>query len=258
MPRTPRDPEGRMPLREHLVEIRKRVVRIALGLLVGAVLGWILYDPLLDALMHPLEQAAERRDALIGLNFDGVATAIDMRVKVSLFLGVIVSSPWWLYQVFAFVNPGLTGTERRYVYGFLCAAVPMFLAGAWLAWSVLPYVVEVLNDFVPEGGANLVGAQMYLSFVMRLILACGIAFLVPVFMVVLNLMGTVRARTWLAGWRWAVLVSFLFAAIVTPTMDVLSMFGIAGPICALYFVATGICFLHDRRVDRRRVAAPVE
>ncbi|WP_343035560.1 twin-arginine translocase subunit TatC [Isoptericola sediminis] len=257
MARTPRDPEGRMPLREHLVEARRRIVRIAIGLLLGAIVGWILYDPLLDALMRPLEMAADRRGALIGLNFDGVATAIDMRVKVSLFLAVIVSSPWWLYQVFAFITPGLTRSERRYVFGFLTAAVPMFLAGALLAWSVLPFVVEVLNDFVPEGGSNLIGAQLYLSFVMRLILACGIAFLVPVFMVVLNLMGLVRARTWLAGWRWAILVSFLFAAIVTPTMDVLSMFGIALPIAALYFVATGICFVHDRRVDRRRVA-PVE
>nr|WP_171784591.1 twin-arginine translocase subunit TatC [Isoptericola halotolerans] len=243
-----------MPLRDHLVEVRKRVVRIALGLLAGAVLGWILYDPLLSALVQPLQDAAERRGALIGLNFDGVATAIDMQVKVALFLGVIVSSPWWLYQVFAFINPGLTRTERRYVYGFLVAAVPMFLAGASLAWFVLPLIVEVLNEFVPEGSSNLVGAQIYLSFVMRLILACGIAFLVPVFMVVLNLMGTVRARTWMAGWRWAILISFLFAAIATPTMDVLSMFGIALPICALYFIATGICFLHDRRVERRRVA----
>jgi sec-independent protein translocase protein TatC len=254
MTRTPRDPEGRMPLREHLVEIRKRIVRIALGLLAGAILGWILYEPLLEALIEPLQAASEERGALIGLNFDGVATAIDIHFKVALFLGVIVSSPWWLYQVFAFVNPGLTRDERKYVYGFLAAAVPMFLAGSGLAWYVLPYVVEVLNSFVPEGSSNLVGAQLYLSFVMRLILACGIAFLVPVFMVVLNLMGVVSARTWLAGWRWAILVSFVFAAMVTPTMDVMSMFGLASPLCVLYFAATGLCFLHDRRVARRRVA----
>ncbi|WP_418276857.1 twin-arginine translocase subunit TatC [Isoptericola jiangsuensis] len=255
MSRTPRDPEGRMPLREHLVEIRKRVVRIAIGLLLGAILGWILYDPLLEALVDPLQAASEERGALIGLNFDGVATAIDIHFKVALFLSVIVSSPWWLYQVFAFVNPGLTRDERKYVYGFLAAAVPMFLSGAALAWYVLPYVVEVLNSFVPEGSSNLVGAQMYLSFVMRLILACGIAFLVPVFMVVLNLMGVVSARTWLAGWRWAVLISFVFAAMVTPTLDVMSMFGLAAPLCVLYFVATALCFWHDRRAARRRVAA---
>jgi sec-independent protein translocase protein TatC len=253
MSRTPRDPEGRMPLREHLVEVRKRVVRIALGLLVGAILGWIVYDPLLDALVEPLARASEERGALIGLNFDGVATAIDIHFKVALFLGVIVSSPWWLYQVFAFVNPGLTRDERKYVFGFLAAAVPMFLGGVVMAWLVLPSVVLVLNSFVPEGNANLIGAQLYLGFVMRLVLACGIAFLVPVFMVVLNLMGVVSARTWLAGWRWAILVSFVFAAMVTPTLDVMTMFGLATPICVLYFAATGICFLHDRRAARRRV-----
>ncbi|PFG43195.1 Sec-independent protein translocase TatC [Isoptericola jiangsuensis] len=257
MPRTPRDPEGRMPLREHLVEVRKRVVRIALGLLLGAILGWIVYDPLLDALVEPLARASAERGALIGLNFDGVATAIDIHFKVALFLGVIVSSPWWLYQVFAFVNPGLTRAERKYVYGFLAAAVPMFLAGVVMAWLVLPSVVLVLNSFVPEGNANLIGAQLYLSFVMRLVLACGIAFLVPVFMVVLNLMGVVTGRTWLAGWRWAILVSFVFAAMVTPTLDVMTMFGLAAPICVLYFAATGLCLLHDRRAARRRVA-PVE
>ncbi|CAM3883647.1 Sec-independent protein translocase protein TatC [Isoptericola cucumis] len=254
MSRTTRDAEGRMPLREHLLEIRKRVFLAAIGVLLGAILGWILYDPLFRVLVDPLQDVAEHRDALIGLNFDGVATAIDMRVKVSLFLGVLVSSPWWLYQLFAFINPGLTGKERRYAYGFLAAAVPLFLAGAGLAWYLLPRAVALLNEFVPEGGSNLIGAQVYLSFVMRLILAFGLAFLVPVVMVALNFMGTVRAAQWLAGWRWAVLVSFLFAAMMTPTPDLLTMFSVALPICGLYFVAYGVCVLHDRRVDRKRVA----
>ncbi len=244
-----------MPLREHLLEIRKRLFLTSIGLLLGAVLGWILYDPLLGALVQPLEDAAARRGALIGLNFDGVATAIDVRVKVSLFLGFLVSSPWWLFQLFAFINPGLTRTERKYAYGFLGAAVPLFLAGAGLAWLLLPRAVALLNEFVPEGSSNLIGAQIYLSFVMRLIIAFGIAFVLPVIMVALNFMGTVRARTWLAGWRWAILASALFAAMMTPTPDLLTMFWVALPICALYFLACGVCFLHDRRADRRRMAA---
>ena len=244
-----------MPLREHLLEIRKRLFLSAIGLLLGAVLGWILYDPLLRALVEPLEDAAARRGALIGLNFDGVATAIDVRVKVSLFLGFLVSSPWWLYQLFAFINPGLTRTERKYAYGFLGAAVPLFLAGAGLAWLLLPRAVALLNEFVPEGSSNLIGAQIYLSFVMRLIIAFGLAFVVPVIMVALDFMGTVRGRTWLAGWRWAVLASALFAAMMTPTPDLLTMFWVALPICSLYYLACGVCLLHDRRVDRRRMAA---
>ncbi len=244
-----------MPLREHLLEIRKRLFLSAIGLLLGAVLGWILYDPLLEALVSPLEAAAERRGALIGLNFDGVATAIDVRVKVSLFLGFLVSSPWWLFQLFAFINPGLTRTERRYAYGFLAAAVPLFLAGAGMAWLLLPRAVALLNEFVPEGSSNLIGAQVYLSFVMRLIIAFGLAFVVPVLMVALNFMGTVRGRTFVDGWRWAVLVAALFAALITPTPDLLTMFWVALPIIVLYFAACGICLLHDRRADRRRMAA---
>ncbi|MGO1295256.1 MAG: twin-arginine translocase subunit TatC, partial [Cellulosimicrobium funkei] len=108
MSRTPRDPEGRMPLREHLVEIRKRLFLAAIGIVLGAVVGWIVYEPVLQALQQPLVDAAERRNVLTGLNFEGVATAIDMKVKVSLFLGVLLSSPWWLYQLFAFITPGLT------------------------------------------------------------------------------------------------------------------------------------------------------
>jgi sec-independent protein translocase protein TatC len=244
-----------MPLREHLLEIRKRLVLSSIGLLLGAVLGWILYDPLLEALVSPLEAAADRRGALIGLNFDGVATAIDVRVKVSLFLGFLVSSPWWLFQLFAFINPGLTRTERRYAYGFIAAAVPLFLAGAGMAWGLLPRAVALLNEFVPEGSSNLIGAQVYLSFVMRLIIAFGLAFVVPVLMVALNFMGTVRGRTYVDGWRWAVLVAALFAALITPTPDLLTMFWVALPIIVLYFAACGICLLHDRRADRRRMAA---
>ncbi|MCM3535488.1 twin-arginine translocase subunit TatC [Cellulosimicrobium funkei] len=243
-----------MPLREHLVEIRKRLFLAAIGIVLGAVVGWIVYEPVLQALQQPLVDAAERRNVLTGLNFEGVATAIDMKVKVSLFLGVLLSSPWWLYQLFAFITPGLTSKEKRYAFGFIGAAVPLFLAGVALAWVTLPRAVALLNEFVPDGSANLINAQMYLGFVMRLMLAFGIAFLVPVIMVALNTMGVVRAATWLAGWRWAVLISFLFAAIMTPTPDVLTMFCVALPICALYFLAYGISVLHDRRVDQRDAA----
>ncbi|MBD5787471.1 twin-arginine translocase subunit TatC [Cellulosimicrobium terreum] len=243
-----------MPLREHLVEIRNRLFWAAIGVVLGAVVGWIIYDTVLGLLQQPLVDAAERRGTLTALNFEGVATAVDMKVKVSLFIGVLLSSPWWLYQLFAFITPGLTSKEKRYAFGFIASAVPLFLAGIGLAWYLLPRAVALLNEFVPDGSANLINAQVYLSFVMRLMLAFGIAFLVPVVMVALNMMGVVRASTWLAGWRWAILVSFLFAAIMTPTPDILTMFWVALPICALYFVAYGISVLHDRRADKRDAA----
>ncbi|MCZ2265115.1 twin-arginine translocase subunit TatC [Isoptericola nanjingensis] len=246
-----------MPLREHLLELRKRLFLAACGLVVGAAAGWVLYEPLLAALQAPLKVAALEQGKTIALNFTGMASALDMKIKVSLFLGVIVTCPWWLYQLWAFVTPGLTRREKGYAYGFLGAAVPLFLGGAALAWWVLPHAVDILAGFVPDGAVNFTDAQGYLSFVMRLVLAFGIAFVSPVFLVGLNMAGVLRHEVLAKGWRWAVLVAFVFAAVMTPTPDALTMIFVALPICVLYFGALGLCVLHDRRVDKRRVAPTV-
>jgi len=243
-----------MPLRGHLTELRRRLVLAALGVLVGAVLGWLVYDRLFALLQEPLQDVAAGRDGQVSINFAGIAGAIDMKVRVAVFVGIIVSSPWWLYQLWAFITPGLTTKERRYTLGFLGAAIPLFLAGAAFAAWVIPTAVRVLTDFTPAGATSFLDAQLYLSFVMQFVLAFGLAFLLPVVMVSLTFAGVVRGRTWLKGWRWAVLAGFTFAAVMTPTPDVLSMFVLALPICGLYFAAVGIGLLHDRRVDRRRVA----
>lgn len=242
-----------MPLREHLIELRKRLVLAALGVVVGGVLGWIVYDPVFRSLQDPLLDAAAERDVVASVNFAGLASAMDMKFKVALFIGALVSSPWWLYQLWAFVTPGLTRRERRSAIGFVGVAVPMFLAGAGFAWYVLPRAVAVLTEFVPEQATNLIDASTYLSFVMRFVLAFGVAFLVPVLMICLNLVGLVRGSTWLRGWRWAVLLSCIFSAVMTPTPDVVTMLVLAAPTAGLYMAAVGLSLLHDRRADRRSV-----
>ncbi|AEE46082.1 twin-arginine translocase subunit TatC [Cellulomonas fimi] len=243
-----------MPLRAHLLELRKRLFLASIGVVVGAVVAWVFYDQVFAAIQRPLEMASRTRDDLVTLNFAGVAAPFDMQVKVALFLGVIVSSPWWLYQLWAFITPGLTRRERGYAFGFLGAAVPLFLGGAVLAWWVLPHAVQLLIEFTPAGATNLVDAQTYLGFVMRVMLVFGIAFLLPVVMVALNFAGLGTAATWRKGWRWAVMIAFTFAAVATPTPDAITMIAVAIPICLLYAGALGVCVLHDRRVDRRRVA----
>ncbi|WP_169167007.1 twin-arginine translocase subunit TatC [Cellulomonas taurus] len=245
-----------MPLREHLLELRKRLFLAAIGLALGGVAGWFLYQPVFELLQQPLLDAAADRGGNVSVNFAGLATAFDMQLKVSLFLGALVSSPWWLFQLWAFITPGLTSRERRSAFGFLAVAVPLFLAGSALAAYVMPTAVRVLTDFTPEGASNFIDAQTYLSFVMRFVLAFGLAFVLPVIMVAINLVGLVPAKTWAKGWRWAVLLAFVFAAVMTPTPDAITMIVMALPICGLYFAALGVCVLHDRRVAKRQAADP--
>ena len=239
-----------MPLREHLLELRKRLLLAVAGLAVGAVAGWLAYQPLIDILRRPLDLAASAQGKQIALNFTALGSPLDVQVKVSLFIAVVITCPWWLYQLWAFITPGLTRPERRYAYGFLAGSVPLFLGGAALAWWALPHAVDILASFVPDGTTQLVTAQDYLSFVMRLVLAFGLAFVLPVVLVGLNLAGLLRHEGLARGWRWAVLGAFVFAAVMTPTPDALTMILVALPICALYSGALGVCLLHDRRSDR--------
>lgn len=235
-----------MPLRAHLAEFRKRLLWAVAGIAVGAVAGWFLYDPVFDLLQQPILDAAERSDGVVAINFSGIATALDLRLKVSFFIGFIVSVPWWLYQVWAFVGPALRRREKLYSLGFLGAAVPLFAAGVYLALWALPTAVIVLTGFVPAGSSNLNDANTYLTFAMRLMLGFGLGMVFPVLMVALTWLGVVRARTWLRGWRWAVVLIFIFSAVMTPTADALTMIVMAIPMLVLYFAAIGIGALRRR------------
>lgn len=239
-----------MPLREHIIELRNRLLWSVLGVCLGAVAGWIWYPQLFAALQAPVVAIAHQRGEQIALNMGGVATPLDMQLKVALFAGAIVSSPWWIYQLWAFITPGLTRRERGYTAGFVAAGVPLFLSGAALAWWLLPKAVGVLTAFTPRDAVNIIDAPAYLTFIMQMVLAFGLAFLLPVVLVALNFAGLVRASTWIKGWRVAVLLAFVFAAVATPTGDALSMFALGIPICVLYFLAVGACWWHDRRADR--------
>lgn len=248
--RAGRAPDARMPLREHLTELRNRLLLSLAGIVVGAVIGWFLFSPTFEALQRPLLDVAERQNALVSVNFSGLATALDMRFKVAFFLGLILSSPWWLYQLWAYVAPGLTGKEKRYTVGFVAAAVPLFLGGIAAGWYIFPHAVEILASFRPDGTQQLLDAELYLTFAMRLLVAFGLAFVFPVVMVALTWVGIVPWTAWLKAWRWAVLLIFVFAAAMTPTPDAITMMVMAIPMCALYFGAIGIGALRAKQVAK--------
>jgi sec-independent protein translocase protein TatC len=246
-----RPEEGRMPLADHLRELRRRFLLAALGIVVGAVAGWFLYPWFFAAINAPMEAIADSGQGA-AINFGTVGGAFDMRIRLSLFIGLFISSPWWVWQIFAFVSPGLTRKERRSTMGFGVAGAVLFLAGGALGWFVLPNAVTVLTAFTPDDAVNLIDARTYLSFFTRVMLVFGIAFLVPVVMVALNSAGVVSGRAMLKGWRWLVLCAFLFAAVANPLPDAWSMIAMAVPICTLFFGAIGIAMWNDRRRARRR------
>lgn len=250
--------DARMPLREHLKEFRKRLIFAAIGVFVGAIAGWFLYPYAFDFLANPIVKATEESGQDAKINFAGLATALDMQVKMSLVIGVIITSPWWLYQLWAFIAPGLRTREKRYTIGFLGAAIPLFLGGVALSLWVYPRAAEILLGFTPPEGSNYLDAQMFMSFAMRLVLAFGLAFIFPVIMVALSAAGIVKSATWLRGWRWAVLLISIFTAIMTPTPDAITMIIMAIPMIALYFAAVGVAMLFERSRRRRKAALEAE
>lgn len=238
-----------MSLRDHLNELRRRVFRAALAILAGSVGGWFLYPTVYAYLTEPILRL-QREGHKITVNFGQVGSAFDLQLKMSIFIGILIASPVWVYQLWAFITPGLTRKERRYAMGFVAAAVPLFLAGAYLASLFIPNAVDFLTAFTPTGGSNIFQAQDYLGFLMRTVLAFGAAFLLPVVLVALNLTGLLPGRTVLKAWRWVTVSVFVFAAMATPTPDVTSMFLLALPMLLLFALAIGICLLNDRRRAR--------
>jgi sec-independent protein translocase protein TatC len=247
-----RDPDGRMSLGDHLRELRRRFLIAAIAIAVGSVLGWIEYDWLFNQIMAPLRKLAEERNGLVNINFGGITQPFTVQLQVALFVGVIVASPVWLYQVWRFIVPGLTKREKRTTMAFVGAAAPLFVGGCLLATKIVPKAIEVLLGFTPEGAANLPDAALYLTFVMRFILAFGLAFLLPVFLVGLNVAHILPGRVMLRGWRVAVILIFVFSAMMTPTPDAWTMLALALPMIGLFYAAVGVSMLLDRRRARHQ------
>lgn len=243
--------QGKMSLGGHLVELRKRLYFSALFIVAGTVFGWFTADFLLAQLREPIFLVASSQDRVATLNYDGITSAFDLKLQIAFTVGIVISSPFWLYQIWAFFMPGLTKREMKYTLGFMLSAIPLFLAGAAAGWYVYPHIVALMTSFAPSDDATIITAKTYFDFVLKLVLVVGVAFVLPVFLVLFNFAGLLSAQSIIKSWRIAVLVITLFTAIATPAADVLSMFLLAIPMILLYFAAAGIAWLHDRRKNKR-------
>jgi sec-independent protein translocase protein TatC len=243
-----------MSLSGHLKELRNRLFWSALFIIGGSVAGWYLFDFVFNELQRPIVELASKPGSNVTVNFPTVVSALDVRVQVSIFLGILMSAPVWLYNLWAFITPGLKKREKRYTIGFVFAAVPLFVGGTALAWVSLPTFVAVLVGFTPEGAANVINASEYILFTIRILLVFGLAFVLPVALVMLNFAGVITAENIIKSWRMAVFISAVVGAIATPVAEPMAMFLLMVPLLILYFLAAGVAFLHDKRVARKLAA----
>ena len=250
------NPEGRMPLMDHLRELRNRVVKIVLAAAAGMGVGFIFFNPVWHVIERPLCSARIRGFtgcSQIGINelaLNGPLDAFYLRVKVALIVAVILSSPVWLYQIWAFIGPGLYAKEKRWSYLFVGSAVPLFLAGNLLAYWSLGRSMHYLLGLTPHGVANIIEVDQYMSFVMTMLIAFGIAFEVPLLIVMLNLAGILSHQRFKKYRRVMIFCVFLIAGIANPSPDPSIMLILGGCCVALVEVAELIVWQNDRRRAR--------
>ena len=252
------NPDGKMSLSGHLKELRNRLFWSAIFLLAGSIAGWFMFDAVFAELQRPIVELAGKSGTNATINFPTVVSAFDVRLQVSIFLGVMMSSPIWLFNIWSYITPGLKKKERKYTIWFVVVAVPLFLAGTALAWVSLPTFVQVLVGFTPAGSANVINASDYILFTIRILLVFGIAFVLPVVLVLLNFAGVITAQNILKSWRMAVFVSAVVGAIATPVAEPMAMFLLMVPLLILYFVAAGVATLHDKRLARKSAQIDLE
>ncbi|MGW6459208.1 twin-arginine translocase subunit TatC [Streptomyces sp. NPDC055078] len=244
-----------MPLGEHLRELRNRLSKGLLAIIVMSVAAAFYNKELMDFLAAPVPACKAGESNTGGqcaeIVFNKLLSPFTTTVKVTLLAGVVLSCPVWLYQLWAFVAPGLHRSEKKYTYYFVAAAVPLFLAGAYLAYKVMPISFEMLLKITPDAAGNLLELDDVLDFSVRMVLIFGLAFELPLILIMLNLVGMVTGRRMLGWWRGVVMGVFVFGAVATPTTDPIGMIALSGPIVLLYYMAVAVSMFNDRRRARK-------
>ena len=243
-----------MTLGEHLGELRRRVIICVIAFVVAATIAVVAYQPILNFLLRPLcnvyastpHHPGSGNGSLLVNRFGCslyVTSPLDgltLRVKIAIFGGLVLASPVILFEMWRFVTPGLKASERRYAIPFVFSAFVLFLAGAATAYLTLPHALGWLKSV---GGPSLNAIYdpiPYLGLILLMMTLFGLTFLFPVVLVSLELAHVVTPARLLHAWRWAVITIVVIAAVFTPSSDPFSMFALAVPLIAFYFISIGI------------------
>jgi sec-independent protein translocase protein TatC len=248
--------DGSMSLIDHVRELRSRLFIAAIGLVVGLIIGFFVAPAVFDILSKPYCQLpssqAIRPDGTPYCEWVvlGVGDSLIVKLKVALWVGLFLGSPVWLYQLWAFVAPGLHRHERKWAYIFAGIAAPLFIIGGSLAYFMIFHSLPWIMEAGILGQPTKLEISAYLGFVTNMILLFGCGFEFPLLLMMLNFTGVVRGRKLLSWWRVVVFLCFAFAAIATPDPGPFGMTALAGAMSLLYFIAVGIAILNDRRKGR--------
>jgi len=251
-----------MTLFEHLAELRGRLLKAMLFIVVGMIAFWFLYDPLFHLFSDPFYNALgtlqSHRKIQASLNFGDIGSPLMLKLKITAAAAVTLTSPLWLWQMWAFVMPGLHRKERKWTYLFVGSAGPLFIAGVLIGYYALPKGLAVLVNFTPAGSSNFVNAAGYLSFMIRLLLVFGVAFEIPIIVIILNMVGVLSSKV-LSKARPAIIFGiFVFAAVATPSTDPFTMLLLAIPMTVLFAISEIIARIIEKRRKARLVAQGID
>ena len=245
--------DGRMSLIEHLTELRDRLIKIVLAVVIGMVISFLLYPQIFEFLLAPYKEIADRNNAIGGgklLILDPLE-GFGVRMRLAAYGGIALAMPIILWQIWQFVTPGLYPHERRYAVPFVVSALVLFLLGAGLAYYTLPRALEFL---VSIGGEDLVTAfapGKYFSLITYMMLAFGIGFEFPILLIFLQMAGILSVGTLRRGRRYAIVGICVLVAVITPSGDPISMLMLSVPMVVFYEVS----IIAGRLIERRRAAA---
>lgn len=232
--------EARMPLIEHLAELRARLIRSVLAIAVGFLIAYAVDDWLFRMLTLPLRVASHDRVLLIGT---GVGEAFFTKLKVALIAGLFIASPAVFFEIWKFIAPGLYESERRLARPFVVSATIFFIAGGYFCWAVVFRIgyAFFLSEYASIGVTPTIRISEYLAFSAKLLLAFGITFEMPIFAFFLTRLGIIEYRMMIRYFRYAVLAIFVVAVALTPP-DMVSPFLLAIPLLALYGLSIGVSY----------------
>lgn len=252
-PQNPIGADGRMALTDHLRELRARIMRVVVVVLIAVTVALFFYDELLALIFEPYRVAVSQlpKEVRTTPTIGGIGGPLLLQLKLSGVTAVIATCPYWLFQIWAFIVPGLHPQEKKWTRLFAAVAGPLFIAGVATGYYVLPKGLKVLIGFTPVDLTNLVEFGDYFSFITRMLLVFGVAFEIPLFVLLLNLAGVVSGKS-LGQYRpWIVVGTFVFAAVATPSTDPFSMLMLAIPMTLLFLISEVVARVLDRRKGRR-------